>query len=250
MRFSRVLRRAERGLAIAGPGRSRILLEMSHDLEGLYDAYVARGMEAGEAERLAEAMVGASPEGVAELARMHASPLALLLARYSVEGRHRVERVLLTGVVLVALAGGIGALASSGLTRAPSPFVWPLVLLGAVGAGMVAVRMAEMFGGAVRAGPLARLSVILVLAGACLAVGGAGAAIELWMVAGRAAEGAAGNVDALGHLARAAEVLTLALSAALALFMAWFHLRLRALAIIRADAEVRRLIQTSDGALR
>lgn len=249
MRFSRALRRADRGLAMAGPGRSRILLEMAQDLEGLYRAYVAGGMDSVEAERRAEAVVGTSPEAVAELARLHASPLALLLARFSGEGRHRAERMILTAVTLLAIGGGVGALAASGMARSPSPLVWPLVVLGAVGAGLATRRAIELFGDVAPGGPPARLTGILVVAAMCLATGVAGAAYEGWMLAAHAGGSAGVSREAAGHLGRGAEVLTLGMSTALALSLAWFHLRLHAIALLRADAEIRRLIETCEGGL-
>jgi hypothetical protein len=243
-RFDHVLRRAERRLSAREPDRSRILQEMAQDLEDLYGAYRERGLGEAESLRRAEAALGASAEVVDELGGLHAGMYERLFRRFSARRRHRVERVLLTALTLLAVAGGIFALAASPVLTSASPFLWPLLFIAAVSGWTAVARALALFTGPHRPGwsPRSGLGALPALAALSLAVGALGATLELWDSAGAAAR--AGTWDLLiilPYLGRAAELLTLALSLSLVVLLAWFQLHRRAAVIERARAELRRI---------
>ena len=89
-RFAPVLDRVSRGLALPEPERSRVVEEMTSDLEGLYEAYRERGMSEEEAVRRAEKALAASAETLAELSRIHAPLHRRLAEHYAEPGRHLI----------------------------------------------------------------------------------------------------------------------------------------------------------------
>jgi len=238
-RFAAVLQRVEARLTVPQPARSRILHEMAADLEDLYAAYRARGLADADALRRAEAALGASPEAVEALVQVHRPAWERLLARFSDSGRHRLERGLLTGLTLVGVLVGAGALARQGILDDASPFVWPVLVLAA---GTLAVSGGVFFRlvvkqdhrpGTVRAGLLP----LLVLAAATVLMGGIGWVWEMSRIADDVSRLATVPADILvPRLRRASEVFALGLTSGLGGVLAWFHLRRRALAVERAEA--------------
>jgi hypothetical protein len=212
---------------------------MAADLEDLYAAYRARGLDEDDALRRAETALGASPEAVEALVLVHRPAWERLLARFSSDGRNRLERGLVTGLTLAGVAVGGGALARQGIFAGASPFLWPVLVLAA---GSLAVAGAVFFRlfvkqdhhrETVRTG----LMPLLVLAGATVVVAGFGFAWEVFRIADDVNR--TGIVTAellLPRLRRASDVFTLGLTSGLGGVLAWFHLRRRALGIERAEA--------------
>jgi hypothetical protein len=126
------IRALERELPIPIPRRVRILRELEYDLEELSARFVAEGLPPDEARaRALEALV---PDRgtLLELARLH-RPLYRRLTRSVTETRLKaLERAALVLVTAGTLLGQTLALTQTELLRDPSPFLWPVLGLGAI----------------------------------------------------------------------------------------------------------------------
>ncbi len=192
--FERVLRRAEAGLRVPEPRRSRILLEMASDLEDLYRSYRERGLDEEEARERAVRLLGASPEVLAEMGRTHGSRMAGVLDRVAGAGAHRLESALV--VLVAALAAAVGAYAvwRSPVAAEPSPWTWAVLALAGLGAGAGLAHGLALFvrPRRITAHPVASLRVLPGLAMACLTTSALGALVVLAGIAGAAEHGRTG----------------------------------------------------------
>lgn len=247
-RFGHVLRRAELGLRVPRTRRARILEEVGHDLEDAYRAYRARGLEEAEAALRAERLLGLSEAAVSELERLHATPYARLLNRFSTRGAHRFERGLLTVLAALAVVVGGGGIVASGGPRADSIVVWVLLALLAVTAALlVADRLADLRGAVPPAS--SSFGVLIALAVCAVVVATLGAVWELWGLAGAGAGAeAAGRTTVMvaAAVGGAAEVLALGVIVALVGFLAGFHLRSRRRAAVRRRSRIPGLADSSN----
>jgi hypothetical protein len=235
-RFAPVLDRVSRGLALPEPERSRVMEEMTSDLEGLYEAYRERGMSEAEAVRRAEQALAASAEALAELSRIHAPLHRRLAEHYAEPGRHRAERWL-----LVLLAGGTVAwVAVTQATRAPggaSIFFWAVL---AVAAAVCALVPLAGYAGMSARGDtrsIARRARDAILALGLLAVllAALGAALDLYQAASSLRAAAEWSVGAfVPWLGRIADLLATGLAVGLGAGLAWFFLESRALRVVQS----------------
>lgn len=239
-RFGPVLRRVESRLTVPQPARSRILLEMAADLEDLYAAYRARGLDEQEALRRAEASLGASTAAVEELVQVHRPAWERLLGRFSEGARSRWERAVLTGITTGGVAIGGGALLGGGVLDDASPFVWPVLLLAVAAFALALAVFFRLFvkqdhrQETLRSG----LVPLLVLAAAMVLLAGFGSCWEIYRLAHDVSSAGAWSLDLLlPRVRRSALVLALGLTVMLTVLLAWFHLRQRALSIEAAEAD-------------
>lgn len=239
--FTHVLRRAENSLHAPEPHRSRILLEISADLEALYSELLARGLSSTEAAARAEAMFGASSSVLDELDEVHLSASARFLARFTRGSRHRAERALLTAVTLCAVTAGAGGVLATGLATPVSPLLWPLPLVLAAAVWLAAAALLELYGPPTRLLTRERLQPLVAIAGLSAALGALGMLVLGWQIAGAVERAPAELSVALPHLRRGAELLALYLCVSLMILLGWFHLRIRALEVECASVRARRL---------
>lgn len=239
--FDRVLRRAEAGLRVPEPQRSRILLEMASDLEDLYRSYRDRGLGEVEARERAVRLLGASPDVLAELGRAHGSRVAGVLDRLAGAGAHRLESALVALVATLAAAGGAYAVWRSPVTAEPSAWTWAVLALAGLGVWAVLARGLALFVRPERIAPhpTASLRVVPGLAMACLTTSVLGSLFAVAGVADAAAHGRTGGQVVWRGIAQAAGLASLGLTAALVLSGVWLLLRRRARAVERARQAVR-----------
>ncbi|HPF36058.1 MAG TPA: hypothetical protein P5571_04375 [Candidatus Krumholzibacteria bacterium] len=131
-RFDDVLRATATRLALPQPARLRVLLELSADLDDLYDAYRARGCDDAEAKRRAVESLDLSPEALTGLGDVHHGALRRLLDRAAPESLVRWERTLLGVTGLLAAALAVAAADGRAVVRAAGPWAWPALALGAL----------------------------------------------------------------------------------------------------------------------
>jgi hypothetical protein len=128
-RFTETLRDINDRLDLPQPARSRVLLEIAADLDGLHRYYCDRGLSEEEARRRAVEQCDLSDEALAELTRVHLSPYRRFLDRLGAQARTRWERALLA-VFLLIVAVMAGGLATSGdVFRVAGPPSWPALAL-------------------------------------------------------------------------------------------------------------------------
>lgn len=182
--FLPILREVERELTVPIPDRVRILRELEFDLEELRSRFVAQGLPAEEARiRALEALV---PDGTAlrELGRLHA-PTYLRITRHMSGDRLRIiERSALVLSTMSVLLGGTLVLIRADLLRDPSPFLWPVLGLGALLFTAIVAKAFELWIKGDHRTLGRGLGGILTLAGATLATGICGALFDFYRLAG------------------------------------------------------------------
>ena len=223
--FAPVLREVERGMALPIPERIRILRELEYDLEELWGRLVADGLPAEEAHRQALDALVPDSGTLGELDRLH-TPLYKRWTRDLTPGHLRLaERsalVLATTSVLLAQAV---TLVRADLLRNPSPFLWPVLVIGAFVFALVVAKVFQLWIKGDHAHPGRGLGGILALSGLILAIGIGGMIFDLYRLAGileRTPE-LAGNLTS-DWLVRDSALLSVAILLALAGGLAWFVL--------------------------
>lgn len=241
-RFEHVLHRAESTLRAPEPQRSRVLLELAHDLDDLFGELRAGGLTEDEAARRAESLLAPSPEALAALCRIHAPWHVRLAERYA-GSPHRLERWLLNAATVLSLFSAVYVLISTSAFAAASPALWVLLVLLARAAWHGAAVLlqvpdtAQSRGG--RDATASHMTALLWLAGLACAIGLAGAAVEVWRMSAAAQAGATGTVELAGYVGRGAEVLTFAFGLVLATSLVWFagYRRTRGAAVVLRELQ-------------
>jgi len=236
--FREILQKTSDRLDLPQPVKARILLEISADLEDVYDECVRRGMSPEEARLRAVEMCGLSDEALEELVRVHETPLRRLLGSLSEQARTRWERAILVSlVVFIAVFSGREAVTSRLFTTA-SRFIWPVIAASAYATVLTIINIYRLYirndhdPRRIRSGPAG----ILAAGAACLLIGLAGLSFEFYSTAASIA------VDSAAALGRIVEwglscsaMMIAALLAAIAAGIAWFVLDNRARLIETAE---------------
>lgn len=230
-RFNRVLMDTDARLSVSEPARSRILLEIAADMEGLHREFLSRGLSPEDADAEVLEHFDLSDEALRELIRVHDTPLQRSLETLSGPVEGKWSRLLLGVLALFVVVGSGTLLVNTQLYRDASGLVWvlmPLLLLGWLMAALRGLQMArqrDSWSHALRVG----LSRLLGLALAIPALAFVGLWIELYRgilrIRATPAEAMVHIVDWL-HMASA--TLTVALGGSLILGFLWFFLDSRA----------------------
>jgi hypothetical protein len=219
------LRRLEAELAVPMPERLRFLRELEYDLEQLRDGLVARGMAADEARGRALEALLPDPRTLGELGRVHAP----LYRRVTASVRAQRLRALERGALAVATASVVVVQATllleADLLDRPSPFLWPVLALGALLFALCAAKGFELWIERDHRTPARGLRPILGLCGAVLAAAFLGALIDSYRLAATL-EASPGLAGTLGPrwLVRECALLAVAILVALAGGVTWFVL--------------------------
>ena len=230
-RFARVLRKAEAGLGLPAVHRGRVLLEVGQDLEDLYSALRARGMDEAEARARSVALLGPSPEAVRALHALHRPRGVVWLDRTLGHVLDRPsERALFA---ILAVAGALGAVITLAVAWPSSVMAAAVVAILSIGALSIVwtatvwyqlERARDQVGASSdRAAPVAGLAALMIVLGAFAAT------VELYAMCFRAASSNAWSVSlVVPVLGDAASLLTLAMTGALAVVLLWFPVRMLA----------------------
>ena len=221
--FLRTVRELERDLPVPIPERVRILRELEYDLEELCGRLETQGLRGGEARARALEMLAPDGATLRELRAMH-MPLYLRLTR-GVRGDHLrlVERSALAVAAAAVLGIEARLLSGARLLRDPSPFIWPVLALGAVLFAAVATKAFELWIRRDHQVPERGLTPILVLAAVTAATGFAGAFVELYQLVAGFGQGAAETgAPAIAWLARSSGLMAVSLLLAMTGALAWF----------------------------
>lgn len=143
-RFADVLRATGDRLSLPQPARLRVLLELSADLEDLYDAYRARGCDDAEARRRAVESLDLSPDALAGLGAVHHGPVRRLLDRASPDALARWERTLLGVTGLLTVAVIVSLTDGRAVFRDAGPWVWPVLAGGAAALLLAAAKAYQL----------------------------------------------------------------------------------------------------------
>jgi len=223
--FLPTLRKIEPELMIPIPDQIRILRELEFDLEGLRTLLVDQGLSAEEARNRALDALVPDHRAIQELGRLHA-PLYRRATRHLSEDRLRIlERSALALVTASVLIVQAIALVQANLLRDASPFLWPVLGLGALLFTSIAAKIFELWVKGDHRAPDRGLQLILILAGVIFATGMSGVFVDFYRLA-ESLERAPGMAEALAPLwlVRDCALLSVSMMLALAGGLTWFVL--------------------------
>lgn len=219
--FDEALRGLAAELDLPEPIRSRTLLELRSDLESMAAELESRGMAEDAARSRALSALLPGSGAVADLRRVHRPLYQRWVDRFSVRGRHLLERGLLVLLAGVYVVGGGFTLTRLDVLAYPSPNLWSVLagalLIGVVGAAKLFHLWVVRPGGRLRRG----LGALLWLGAGTLVVGFAGAVADFYSVAGALADGAPQLATLMPWLRREMVLLSTAFLAASAAGVMW-----------------------------
>jgi hypothetical protein len=238
--FAPLIREIGAELRVPQPARSRILLEIAADLEGMFAHYRSQGLSSGEAAARARETLALSGEALDGLRRIHQPPVRRLLDLLSVQAQAAWERVTLAVLaVCVALLTVREVLTSRG-SVGTSSFVWPIAGIAAVALLLGLVKIYALYLKQdheplrLRRG----LDSLLFLAASSLGLGLLGLMVELYLTARRIIGDQEWTQPYLPEfLLRSSALMMLSLLVAIAIGVAWFVLLGTVQRIERAEAE-------------
>ncbi len=165
-------------LTVPLPRKTNLLRELRDDLDALTGELIAKGLDPHEASRRATIALVPDDITVQRLEAMHSTRYRRVTARLDTVRLRRLERGLMAAALaVVTVAGGL-MLAPVGVTRDPSPFLWPVTVLGLL---MVAACLAKGFELWIKGDhekPRRGLTAIVVLGFSVVALGAVGALID------------------------------------------------------------------------
>lgn len=235
--FLPTLRKLEGRLGVPMPARLRILRELEYDLEQLRRELESQGMSPEEAEaRALEALV---PEegALLELDRLHRSRRERWAQGLGAERLRMLERGALIVCLVVTLAVETWVLLQADLLSNPSPFLWPVLGLGAAMLALIFIEGGSLWatGAASRLGH----SIVLAVVGLIVATGVVGALFDAYSLAEMTTQVEPGvRLWTLEWVAREAALLAVALVLALTGGLAWYLLENRHARLEGARQEV------------
>jgi hypothetical protein len=226
-RFREILIRTSERIELPQPVKSRIILEIAADLDDVFEECLARGMSEEEAELRAVELCDLSDEALADLVRVHETPLRRFLGSISEQARTRWEKALLVILIMFIAAYSGREILTARIFATAGPFVWPVVTVAFYALIMTLVNFYRLHirkdhdPRRLRSGPVGVLAAGVV----CLLTGFAGSSVDFYRAAQSIAAdtaGAAGYIIGWGLSSSA--LMIVALLAAIAAAVAWFIL--------------------------
>jgi hypothetical protein len=225
--FRDILQKTSDRLDLPQPVKARILLEISADLNDVYDECIERGMTTEEARYRATEMCDLSDEALADLVSVHETPLRRFLGSLSEQARTRWEKTLLVTLILFIAAFSGREVLTAKLFSTATIFVWPIAAVSFYALIMTLINIYRLYvkkqhdPRRIRSGPATVLAAGVV----CLMTGFAGLTFETYSTARSIMSDSAG---ALGHIVEwglsSSAMMIVALLAAIAAGIAWFIL--------------------------
>ena len=129
-------------LSMPLPRRTRLLAELSYDIDELTDRLTADGLHPEEARRRAIEALVPDGETLAHLERLHATWYRRLSASVPDARLRRIERTVYSVAIALVLGVETTALLTVDVLRNASPFMWPLLGLGTA---LIALCIAKVF---------------------------------------------------------------------------------------------------------
>lgn len=207
------------------PARTRLLRELRSDLEGMSRRLVEAGAAPEEARRRAAETLLPDDVTLSELERLGTPWYRRVTAPFDDEGLILIERTALVLSTVAILGVEASALFGAGLLADPSPFLWPVLGLGAALLAGVAGKTFQLWVKGSHQHPRRGLGVIATLSGLTLAMGCLGTLLDLTALA-RTLEGAPADPVSLTTrwLVQDAALLSAAVILSVAGALGWFAL--------------------------
>ncbi|MEM7415838.1 MAG: hypothetical protein AAF389_10110 [Gemmatimonadota bacterium] len=172
--LSERLRSIDASLSVPLPRRTALLRELRYDLDALTEELIAQGVPSVEARRRATTALVPDAGTLESLESVHASRYRRATAALDVRRLRGLERGLLAAAMTVASVSGATMLASAGITRDPSPFLWPVIGAGLVLYAVCLIKAFELWIKGDHAKPRRGLWGVAFLSGAVVVLGAAG----------------------------------------------------------------------------
>jgi hypothetical protein len=240
-KFAAVLTKIDKVLSIPQPSRSRVILEISADMQDLYQHYIRQGLDEEQATNRTVEEFDLSAEEIAAIARVHDSSLGRFLDRFSARTRGRLERMALAITMVPVALVGYRLVLSGGMFQDSGIWIWPL-LAGAI-AGL-ALGVSKWYGlfvvkdhniRAVRK----RLNLVLYIALGQLGTGFVGMYISLYQTWVMSSVDRAMTIPYLAHwLQRSSALLSTAMIAALMSGLIWIVNSGKAVSVEQYESEL------------
>jgi hypothetical protein len=132
-RFSPLLKEINNKLDLPQKLKSKIILEISADLNDLFQSYLAKGLNEKEALRKAEEKFGLSDEALIQLRRIHEVGFRRLVYNLSQQAQTWLERVSLLLIILLISILGVRAMFVTQFFQQSSILVLPVMGVAFVG---------------------------------------------------------------------------------------------------------------------
>ncbi|GJQ64632.1 MAG: hypothetical protein SCALA702_36850 [Melioribacteraceae bacterium] len=138
-RFMPLLREINSRLALPQPLKSRVILEISGDIEDTFDYYINKGFTESDAEKKTLDKFSLSEESLAELINLHTSQYKSWLNNLSENTRAIWEKTLLSLVMMIVLVSFYTSINSAPFFQNTSYFTYPVLALFfiTIGAGLI-----------------------------------------------------------------------------------------------------------------
>jgi len=182
--FLPTLRNVERDLAVPIPERTRILRELEFDLEELQSELMARGSSLESARDRALEVLVPGPGAIRDLGRVHASAYRRGTVHLGADRLRFLERSALATATAAVLFVQTLALLGAGLLDDPSPYLWPVLGLGALLFSMILAKTFELWVKRDHRRLEPSLSGLLGLSAVILGAGCLGVVLDLYTLAG------------------------------------------------------------------
>jgi len=127
-KFTYLLEEINNKLDLPQPLKSRVLLEISGDIEEIYHAYLERGLSEDEAEQKTKDKFLLSDEAFKELIQIHSTPYRRWLDRLSQRAQTTWEQILLVLIFLLILFSFLQVASSTPFFTNASKFIYPILI--------------------------------------------------------------------------------------------------------------------------
>lgn len=223
--FDDVVRALSTRPALPLPARTRLLRELRADLDGMTRRLVEAGVAPDEARRRAAETLLPDDVTLRELERMGAPWYRRVTGSMDMAGVIRAERTALVLATVAILGFEASVLVGAGLLADPSPFLWPVLALGAVVLTAVTAKAFQLWVKGAHDRPRRGLTAIAVFSALTLATGSVGALCDLTFLAGTLERSPADSVPlATRWLVQDAALLSTAIILSVAGALGWFVL--------------------------
>ncbi|HDQ45515.1 MAG TPA: hypothetical protein ENN17_08475 [bacterium] len=142
--FAPTLRSIYNGLDLPQPAKSRILLEISGDMEDCYQALLESGVEKKEALRQTEERFRPDSQILQALVQIHVPPITRLIDRFSREARSRWEKTVLFLLLCMVFVFAGPGLVSMQMIRDAGKYAWPVLGFALAGILIFLARMCRL----------------------------------------------------------------------------------------------------------
>lgn len=237
-RFTSILREANERLDLPQPEKSRIILEISSDLEDTYRLFLEGGMDEEEAQRKVEEKFDFSDQALADLAMIHETPFRRLLGMVSLQAQSWWERALLIAIILFFAAYTGRKVMTGELMREAGIFIWPVATITVASFVITAWQVYRLYLKKdhcirrLRAG----LPSLVFLGGGAVLTGLLGATIDTYLTIQRIMPDMDKALSLMtGWGIRSAALMMVSLTSAILTGLAWFALMGKAASIERAE---------------